>query len=109
MIILRSPTLDRWRLTMALTWRSRIRALSSGRSFIHFRDSPGMHHRDKISEMLVGYIPGYDKNVKYSMFSGGYQQAVTRAKRLDTRAERDGDAGRNPTTGVYRLTEIIRG
>ena len=76
---------------------------------LHFRDGPGMQHRDKIKELLVHYVQGYDKNVKFSEFSAGYQQAVTRAKRLDNSAESDGNAGRNPTTGVYRLTEIIRG
>jgi hypothetical protein len=76
---------------------------------LHFRDGPGMQHRDKIKELLVHFVPGYDKNVKFSAFSDGYQQAVTRAKRLDNSAESDDDVGRNPTTGVYLLTEIIRG
>jgi hypothetical protein len=28
---------------------------------------------------------------------------------MDGKAESDGDPGRNPTTGVYKLTELIRG
>jgi RloB-like protein len=75
---------------------------------LHFRENPGMQPRHKLRKMLVNYVPGYDKNVKYATYSDGYQPAVTRAERMDTIAERDGESGRNPTTGVYKLTESIR-
>ena len=74
---------------------------------LHFRDSPGMQHRDKVKQMLAKYVPEYDKHVEYRTYSMGYAEAVTRAKRLDRSAESDGDAGRNPTTDVYELTELI--
>jgi len=76
---------------------------------LHFRENPGMQPRHKVQRMLVKYVSGYDKDVKYATYSDGYQQAVIRAKRLDESAESDGESGRNPTTGVYQLTEIIRG
>ena len=53
-------------------------------------------------------MPKYDKHVDYATYSAGYQQAVMRAKRMDESAESDNDPDRNPTTGVYKLTELIR-
>jgi len=75
---------------------------------LHFRDNPGMQPRHKLRRMLVHFVPGYDKDVKYATYSNGYQQAVTRAEQMDTIAESEAESGRNPTTGVYRLTESIR-
>jgi hypothetical protein len=74
---------------------------------LHFRGSPGMQHRDKVREMLSGYVAGYDKGVEFARYSAGYPQAVRRAEQLDKKAEEEDDAGRNPTTGVYRLTRDI--
>ena len=76
---------------------------------LHFRESPGMQHRDKVQELLAGYVPDYDKRVDYATYSDGYLDATLRARRLDRVAASDGEEGRNPTTGVYRLTELIRG
>jgi hypothetical protein len=75
---------------------------------LHFRDNPGMQRRDKVHEMLTECVSKYDKHIHYAEYSAGYQQAVTRAKRMDQAADEAGEAGRNPTTGVYRLTELIR-
>ncbi len=58
--------------------------------------------------MLQGFWPQYDKCVDFSKCQEGYESAVQRAKALDHLAESVGDPMRNPTTGVYRLTEQIR-
>jgi hypothetical protein len=42
------------------------------------------------------------------MIHAGYDDAVRRAKQLDNLAEHADRPGRNPTTDVYVLTEIIR-
>ena len=76
---------------------------------LHFRDNPGAKDRDKTKTMLEKYVPGYDKHVAYAVYSAGYQQAVIRATRIDEAADEAGESGRNPTTGVYKLTELIRG
>jgi hypothetical protein len=76
---------------------------------LHFRDSPGMQHRVMIQQMLSKHVPGYDKGVEFTMYWKGYRQAVERAKRLDEAALSCGESGRNPTTGVYRLTKDIEG
>jgi hypothetical protein len=40
--------------------------------------------------------------------ASGYQDALRRAAELDEQANHHGLPGRNPTTGVYQLTETIR-
>ncbi|MBU4270732.1 MAG: RloB family protein [Planctomycetes bacterium] len=75
---------------------------------LHFRDNPGMQHRDKIEQMLKKHVPGYDKTVDYDTYSIGYPQAVIRAERMDCSAGEANEPERNPTTGVYNLTELIR-
>jgi hypothetical protein len=76
---------------------------------LHFRESPGMQNRRKLSEMLVKHVPGYDKDVNYAVYSNGYPHAVSRAEKIAKAAESAGESGRNPSTDVYKLTEIIRG
>ena len=76
--------------------------------WLHFAEQPGMQHRDKLQSMMKQHIPNYDKHVDYSDYAEGYDAAVHRASRLDKDAEADNDEGRNPTTGVWRLTDNIR-
>ena len=59
--------------------------------------------------MLTKHVPTYDKHVDYETYSAGYSQAVTRASKMDQDAEAANEPHRNPTTGVYKLTELIRG
>ena len=75
---------------------------------LHFADSPGMQHRHRLQSRMKEYIPGYDKHVDYSDYAAGYDEAVKRASRLDKDAKAANEEGRNPTTGVWRLTESIR-
>jgi RloB-like protein len=74
---------------------------------LHLREAPGMIHRHAAQAMLKALLPGYDKKVDYKDYRGGYERAVERATRLDKLATDVGKAGRNPTTGVYKLTETI--
>ena len=76
--------------------------------WLHFADQPGMQHRHDLRRMLKQHIPDYNKHVDYSHYSAGYDAAVRRATQLDNEATADGEEGRNPTTGVWRLTESIR-
>ena len=68
----------------------------------------GMQHRDRIQQMLAEHVPGYDKKIHSETFRMGPEQAMVRARQLDLSAENRSEAGRNPTTGVYRLTESLR-
>jgi hypothetical protein len=78
------------------------------RLLLHFRESPGMQHRHALQRMLAGFVPAYAKHVDFDLFKGSYPAAVRRAQRLDEQASADGEEGRNPTTGVYRLTQSIQ-
>jgi len=76
--------------------------------WLHFADQPGMKHRHELQRMMKKYIPGYDKHVNYSDYADGYAAAVKRASRLEEDAKAVNEEERNPTTGVWRLTESIR-
>ncbi len=76
--------------------------------WLHFAEQPGMQHRHDLRGMMKQHIPSYDKHVDYSDYAAGYEAAVRRASRLDDAAQAANEDGRNPTTGVWRLTESIR-
>jgi hypothetical protein len=76
---------------------------------LHFRDNPGMQHREQMRVMLKDdFVAGYDKHVNYSIFRDGYLEAVKRAARMQNAADAAGEGNRNPTTGFFQLTEAIR-
>jgi hypothetical protein len=74
---------------------------------LHHRESPGMTHRQDMQALLRNFIADYDKHVDFNRYTTGYPDAVARARRLDTLALQVGEPGRNPTSNVYRLTELI--
>ena len=75
---------------------------------LHFRENPGMRHRHDLQGMMKTFVASYDKHVDFARLMTGYEAAVARARRLDQDAIAEDEAGRNPTTGVYQLTEAIR-
>jgi hypothetical protein len=76
--------------------------------WLHFAEQPGMQHRHDLQRMLKQHVAAYDKHVKFSDYAAGYADAVRRASRLDSDAGAVNEQGRNPTTGVWRLTQSIR-
>jgi hypothetical protein len=77
-------------------------------ALLHFQDQRAHIERHKARVALQGRLPGYDKALDFPKVHPGYSDASRRAEQLDRDAERHGKPGRNPTTGVYRLTEVIR-
>lgn len=77
--------------------------------WLHFADQPGLQHRHDLQDMLEKYMPDYDKKVDFENLKDGYNAAVKRAERLGKEAEEEGEEAykRNPTTGMWRLTEKI--
>ncbi|RDV36271.1 RloB domain-containing protein [Bradymonadaceae bacterium TMQ3] len=75
---------------------------------LHFREQPGAQHRKKLSRLVGEHLPEYEKALRFEELEKGYEDAVTRARRLDEQAEKRDEEGVNPSTGVYRLTEKIR-
>jgi len=76
---------------------------------LHLRESPGMLHRHAVQSLLAQLMPAKRKHVDFEKLSPGYEAAFARAERLDADAVAVGEHGRNPTTGVYRLTAAIKG
>lgn len=77
--------------------------------YLHFKDSPGGMHRHKLQKLMEKVVPDYDKHIDYAVYETGYPDAVKRASKLADQAKLVGDPIYNPSTGVYRLTELIRG
>jgi hypothetical protein len=75
--------------------------------WLHFADQPGMRHRHDLQRMMKQHVPDYEKHVEFSDYAAGYDAAVRRASRLDADAAANNEEGRNPTTGIWRLTSSI--
>jgi hypothetical protein len=75
---------------------------------LHFQSQSAHIERGKAQAALRRHLPGYDKSLDFSKLHTSHETAVRRAEKLDEAAEKQGAPGRNPTTGVYRLTESIR-
>jgi len=79
--------------------------------WLHFKESPGARHRRDLPRMirehLWEHLPDYDKHVDFERVAAGVANATRRARRLDDHAQAEGEAGRNPSTGIYRLTDSI--
>lgn len=77
-------------------------------ALLHFQDQRAHIGRDVLRTRLRQYLPGYEKNLQYDRLTAAYEEAVHRAILLEEEAQRHGNLFRNPTTGVARLTELIR-
>lgn len=74
---------------------------------LHHRGAPGPIGRHRAQAMLKKFVANYDKSVDFHIYQHGYEHAVVRAAQLDSLAESVGEPGKNPTTGVYKLTTAI--
>jgi hypothetical protein len=77
-------------------------------AYLHFAEQRAHIERGRLRSELQRHLPGYDKALEFAKIHAGYDDAVRRARALDDDATGAGRVGRNPTTGVYRLTETIR-
>lgn len=75
---------------------------------IHFRDQNSWVERDRLKS-ACRQLPesGRDDVPCVESCMEHYEKAVSRARGLDQRHERNGQPGENPSTGIYRLTERI--
>src|SRR5215213_11842726 len=74
-------------------------------ALLHFQDQTSHLERRDARSRLKRHLPDYEKALPFDRLNPGYSEAVTRAHELDRRCETDGEPGRNPSTGVHRLTE----
>ena len=77
-------------------------------ALLHFMERSERIHRHEAQSSLREFLPKYDKKLDFRRMHGGYTKAVERAQALQVTADAVGDSKRNPSTGVYRLTERIR-
>jgi hypothetical protein len=77
-------------------------------ALLHFTERSERIHRHEAQSSLREFLPKYDKKLDFRRMHGGYTKAVERAQSLQKTADAVGDSKRNPSTGVYRLTERIR-
>jgi hypothetical protein len=77
-------------------------------ALLHFQEQRAQLECGKAKAALRRHLPGYEKKLDFPKLRPGHENAVRRAQALDAEAQRQGRPGRNPTTGVYRLTESIR-
>lgn len=77
-------------------------------ALLHFQDQQAHVARERLRRVLRKYLPEYEKRLDFKRMHSGFDSACARAKQLGAEAERHGDAHRNPSTGVYRLTEALR-
>jgi hypothetical protein len=75
---------------------------------LHFQDQNERIHRHEAQRALKAFMPKYDKTLDFSKMKPGYEKAVARARVLQKLAEDTDEPNRNPSTGVYLLTELIR-
>ena len=71
---------------------------------LHFCDQHAFTDSKAAQRALKKYIGDYDKSGSFKRYSRGYHDAVGRAQRLHKGLR----CGPNPSTGVWRLTELIR-
>lgn len=77
-------------------------------ALLHIQEQTAYLAREKVRSLLKKHLPDYKKALPFDRLWPGYQEAVQRAEHLDRRCEERGCPGDNPSTGVYRLTELIR-
>lgn len=77
-------------------------------ALLHFQDQQASIPRNKLRQALKIYLPEYEKALDFSALQGAYDAAVARAQALERTALRLGEPGRNPSTGIFTLTETIR-
>ena len=75
---------------------------------LHYQEFDRPCTQDEIARTLKTHSPGYHKDLPYEKMRGNYETAVTRAKALLERRDKERNPEGNPSTGVHRLTERIR-
>jgi hypothetical protein len=76
-------------------------------ALLHFQEQRAYIERQPLRMLLQRHLPGYDKVLAFVRLHPAYSDAVRRAEDLNRDSERQNESGRNPTTGVYRLTTVI--
>jgi len=76
---------------------------------LHFQDQRAYINRRKLKAECKKYLPGYRKALSTELLSPRYDEAVKRERDLDLWQQERGRQDENPSTGICKLTEAIRG
>ena len=76
---------------------------------LHFQEQRAHISRAKLRAACRKHLPGYEKDIPTEKLSPHYDEAVIRARNLDAWQREQGRPDANPSTGVYHLTQAIRG
>jgi hypothetical protein len=76
---------------------------------LHFQDQRAHITRAKLRAACRNHLPGYKKVLPTEKLKPQYEQAAARARDLDEWQQQQGRKDANPSTGVYKLTQAIRG
>lgn len=74
---------------------------------LHFQDQYAFIDTRKAHRAVVGHVPGYVKHMDFAKLQGKLNTATERAKKMESRAQANGNAFDNPTTSVWRLTASL--
>jgi hypothetical protein len=77
-------------------------------ALLHFEDCHAATTRIDVVRRLKVHLPNYEKELPYEKLSPSYLDAVSRAANLENESQQHSSPRRNPTTGIYKLTERIR-
>jgi hypothetical protein len=77
-------------------------------ALLRFQEQNAHIHRHAVQSACRKDMPGYEKDVACDTLLPLRQGAIDRVRQLDKRHEANGKPGANPSTGVYRLVELIR-
>lgn len=77
-------------------------------ALLHFQEQRGHIERHEVQRLCRHHMPRYDKRLPCETLLGAYQEAVHRAIALEQWHHGRGTDGNNPSTGVHKLTEIMR-
>ena len=76
---------------------------------LHFQDHRKHVRREVLRSLVRKHLPDYVKDVPCDKLRPLYDQALSRASKLETwHLEQSSEEHRNPSTGVHKLTEQIR-
>jgi hypothetical protein len=76
-------------------------------ALLHFQDQRAFATRQQVRASLKTHLPDYEKSLDFALMHPHYADALRRAQDLDHAADVHEASGRNPSTGVHRLTELI--
>jgi hypothetical protein len=76
---------------------------------LHFQEQSAHISRAKLRAECRKHLPRYEKDLPTEKLNPHYDNAATRARKLDAWQQQQDRQGANPSAGVYKLTEAIRG